>query len=127
VIWQELRELLRSHLAAYFAKATLYELACVALAAGVGEELLFRGFLLEALTRHLDADAWGGWLPLVLSSLMFGVVHYVSGTYLVLATLVGAYLGLMVIVSGSLWVPMTTHAVYDFVALIYLQRDWRRK
>jgi membrane protease YdiL (CAAX protease family) len=126
-VWRGLRELLDDQLRPYFAGATILELAWISLAAGFGEELLFRGFLQQALAARLDPTAAGGWLPLILSSVLFGVAHWISWTYLCLAIAVGLYLGLLLIGSDSLWVPMTTHAVYDFVALLYLRHDWKKK
>jgi membrane protease YdiL (CAAX protease family) len=125
--WRELRRLLHEHLLPLLANASVLELAWIALAAGVGEEILFRGFLLQALQAYLDPLAVGGWLPLILSSLLFGMAHAVSWSYLGLATVVGGYLGLLLAATDSLWVPMTTHAVYDFVALCYLCRDHQKK
>ena len=121
--FRALRELLHEQLVPHFADANAFEVAWVSLAAGLGEELLFRGFLLEAFSKFVDPQTFGGWLPLLLSSLLFGLAHAVSWTYLGLATGVGLYLGILLTISGSLWVPVTTHAVYDFVALRCLQHD----
>jgi uncharacterized protein len=125
-VWRELREFLQEELIPYFSRATPWELAWVALAAGVGEELLFRGFLLSALQARLDPHVMGGWLPLILSSVVFGLAHCVSWTYLVLASVVGLYLGWLMLATGSLWAPMTTHAVYDLAALWWLCRDYQK-
>ena len=103
------------------------ELAWLSLAAGVGEEVLFRGFLLSALQTHSIPRPVGGWLPLILSSVLFGLAHFVSWTYLGLGDWCRLYLGWLMIATGSLWVPVTTHAVYDFVALWWLCRDFKKK
>ena len=60
----------------------------------------------EAFSESIDPQTFGRWLPLVLSSLLFGLAHAVSWTYLGLATGVGLYLGILLTVSGSLWVPV---------------------
>jgi membrane protease YdiL (CAAX protease family) len=78
------------------------------------------------MEAHVNPAACGGWLPLILTSLLFGMAHFVSWTYLVLATGVGLYLGLLLIWTGSLWPPVVAHAVYDFAALWWLQRDFNR-
>ena len=43
----------------------------------------------------------------------------------IIAALIGAYLGLLWIWTGNLLTPMVTHAVYDFVALVYFLRVYR--
>ena len=43
--------------------------------------------------------------------------------------LIGAYLGLLWLLSRNLLAPMITHALYDFGALVYLVRGsvWGRR
>lgn len=48
--------------------------------------------------------------------------HLVTKTYAVIATLIGAYLGVIWLAAGNLLAPITAHAVYDFVALVYFLR-----
>jgi membrane protease YdiL (CAAX protease family) len=48
--------------------------------------------------------------------------HLVTKTYAVIATLIGAYLGVLWLATENLLAPITTHAVYDFVALVYFLR-----
>ena len=93
------------------------ELGVLAVAAGVSEEALFRGVIQAGLTRALPA-----WLALVLASAAFGLVHFASRTYTVLAGIIGVYLGALFLVQGSLLAPIVTHALYDFVALLYVAR-----
>jgi len=100
-----------------FARWTASELLLVSLLAGVGEELLFRGVLQPALAGPL-----GPWWALLAASLMFGLVHALSVSYAVFATLMGAWLGLLWIASGNLVVPIVAHAAYDFLTLVYLRR-----
>jgi len=101
-----------------FAESYWYELALVSVAAGVGEEMLFRGFLQAALCAWLASTAWG----LAISSLVFGLLHPISIIYVVIAGLVGLYVGAVWILNGNLLTVMVTHAVYDFAALGYLIR-----
>jgi membrane protease YdiL (CAAX protease family) len=99
-----------------FAGARLWELAAVSLAAGLGEELLFRGLLQDGLAGWLGAP-YGQPLGLFVASLLFGLAHPLSAGYVVLAGLNGAYLGGLMIATGSLWPPVVAHAVYDLLAL----------
>jgi membrane protease YdiL (CAAX protease family) len=93
------------------------EIALISLSAGVGEEMLFRGVLLASLTDWLGIG-WG----LALSSILFGVLHPISISYIVIAGFTGFYLGAIWIYNGNLLTVMLTHTIYDFVALGYLIR-----
>ncbi len=93
------------------------DLALISVAAGVGEEMLFRGVIQGALTRALGAAGAIG-----AASALFGLMHPVSAAYVVLAGVIGAYLGVVWLVSGNLLTVIVAHAVYDFVALIALLR-----
>jgi membrane protease YdiL (CAAX protease family) len=92
-------------------------LAAVSLAAGVGEEILFRGALQPLAERWLGPAA-----GLVAISMLFGALHAATRTYFVLATLVGFYLGWLAQHYDDLVAPITIHAAYDFVALLVLRR-----
>ena len=100
-----------------FSRWTLGELLLVSLLAGVGEELLFRGVLQPALAGPL-----GPWWALLAAALVFGVVHALSVSYAVFATLMGLWLGALWTASGNLVVPIVAHAAYDFLTLVYLRR-----
>ncbi len=99
-----------------FAGARLGELFAVSLAAGLGEELLFRGLLQDGLARWLGVP-YGQPLGLFVASVLFGLAHPLSAGYALLAGLNGAYLGGLMILTGSLWPPVVAHAVYDLLAL----------
>jgi CAAX protease family protein len=45
----------------------------------VAEEALFRGLIQGGLTKLAPNTSWWKWLPLVVSSLLFGLVHYEGG------------------------------------------------
>jgi uncharacterized protein len=101
----------------FFAACTLLDLALISLAAGLGEELLFRGVLQAALAR------WLGLVPgMLLASVVFGLLHWITPTYALLATLLGVYLGCTWLAGDNLLVVVVAHAFYDFVALTYLVR-----
>jgi membrane protease YdiL (CAAX protease family) len=103
-----------------FGRCTVTELALIALAAGLGEELLFRGFLQDAVDRH-----FGPVIAIGITAILFGLMHPITPTYAVLATLAGAYLGWAYLASGNLLVAVVAHAFYDFAALVYLLRSRR--
>jgi membrane protease YdiL (CAAX protease family) len=100
-----------------FRPCTLADMALVALLAGVGEEMLFRGVLQGALGRWLNPG-----LGLAAASLLFGLLHPITPAYVVLATLLGAYLGALWLWTDSLVVVIVAHGLYDFLALVWLTR-----
>jgi membrane protease YdiL (CAAX protease family) len=119
-----LRRLLRvveEQLAPLFRQATVLELAILSLVAGLGEEALFRGVIQEMVADGVGGPA-GIWVGLAVASLLFGLAHFITVSYMVMATVMGLYLGWLWIVSGNLLVPIAAHAVYDFLALVYLAK-----
>jgi membrane protease YdiL (CAAX protease family) len=97
------------------APCTLLDLLGIAVLAGLGEEMLFRGVLQPALGRGLG----GPWLGVAAAAVLFGLLHAVTAAYAVLAAFMGAYLGWLFL-GGNLLVPVVAHAAYDFVLLLYL-------
>ncbi len=92
-------------------------IALMALAAGISEELLFRGVL----------QTWGvGFAPevlvIVLTNMLFGMMHMRTALYAVIAGLVGMYLGFLYMLTDNLLAPIAAHALYDAVALEYTRR-----
>jgi membrane protease YdiL (CAAX protease family) len=100
-----------------FAPCTLFDLALISLLAGLGEEMLFRGVLQAALTDWL-----GPWPGIIGAGVVFGVLHLLTPAYGLLATLMGIYLGGAWLAADNLLTPVTAHAVYDFIALVWLVR-----
>ncbi len=84
---------------------------CVAFSAGVCEEILFRGYLIwyiGLLTGSIPA--------LVLSSIVFGVAHLYQGPgNAVRCGFVGLWLGTIYLATGTLWIPMLTHFIFDVI------------
>ncbi len=104
-----------------FRQCRMLELAVIALLAGLGEEMLFRGVIQAAAADWVDGPS-GVYVGLAAAAVLFGLVHCITPTYALLAGLIGLYLGWIWIATGNLLVPITTHGVYDFVALVYLVR-----
>ena len=96
------------------------ELALLAVVAGLSEEILFRGVIQVALTAWLSPE-WG----LLITALLFGLVHFASPTYALFAGVMGVYLGLLFLTQGNLLTPVVTHSLYDLVALIAVARRYR--
>jgi membrane protease YdiL (CAAX protease family) len=102
-----------------FDQLSVAEKAAVSIAAGLGEELLFRGLGQASLAAWIGGDA-GLWAGLIVGSLAFGLCHWLSRTYAVLAACMGIYFGLLLVWTGNLWTPILAHATYDFMALVFL-------
>jgi len=100
-----------------FARCTIIELALISAVAGLGEELLFRGVLQPVLIGW-----FGTAIGLLAASAVFGLLHSVTPTYAILATLIGVYFGGLVLWTENLLPPIIAHGVYDFAALVYLTR-----
>jgi membrane protease YdiL (CAAX protease family) len=114
---RRIRDIVEKFIRPLFADCSLAELASLSLLAGVGEELLFRGVLQELLCGW-----WGLGAGLATASLVFGLLHALTPTYAVLATLMGAYLGGVWLATGNLLPAIIAHALYDFLALVVLVR-----
>ena len=118
--WQPIRglvALVEERLGPYLVNASTGGIMLLAILAGIGEELLFRGVIQVWLGERFPV-----WLALAGASVLFGVGHWLSSSYAVLATLIGAYLGLVFLLTGNLLAPMIAHAAYDVVALSILAR-----
>jgi hypothetical protein len=104
----------------FLARCSVGELAFLAAVAGISEEVLFRGVIQVGLAQVLP-EVWA----LVAASVLFGLVHFATRAYAVLAGVMGVYLGSLFLVQGSLLAPIITHGLYDFVALLYVARIFR--
>ncbi len=91
------------------------DMALIALSAGVGEEMLFRGVLQCSLASWMGVG-WG----LALSSVLFGLLHPISVPYIALTIVVGLYLGGAFLLTGNLLSVMVMHGIYDFALMAYL-------
>ena len=115
---RQLREQVEWLVHEMFPSGSVTQFAMVALLAGIGEELLFRGVLQAKI-----ADWTTPIVGLAISSLLFGLAHALSKLYFAFAVAVGAFLGWLAIHYHDLVTPMVAHALYDFVALVYLARN----
>jgi membrane protease YdiL (CAAX protease family) len=116
----QLRKEIDEKIAPIFANCKIIDLAVIAFLAGTGEELFFRGWLQGALTNRFEV-----WIGILVASAIFGLTHYLSTTYAIYAFITGIYLGVIYQVSGKLYIVMAIHAVYDFIALVYLMERGR--
>lgn len=99
------------------------EFAGVSLSAGIGEELVFRGFLVPALIMA------GGsvWLAAAVSSVAFGTMHVYQGTSgVVRTTILGFILAVPFILTGSIVPSVVAHTAINLMAGLWLA-EWLLK
>jgi uncharacterized protein len=116
---QEITRILDETLVPLFQGCGLTQLAIIAALAGVGEEMLFRG-IVQTFAAEQIGQPYGVWGGLLVSAVVFGLLHTVTTTYAVMAGLIGLFLGWLWLATGNLLTPMIAHGAYDFVALVYL-------
>lgn len=110
-----IRRLYHSSLRPMFGGITSGDVLVISVAAGVGEELLFRGVLQPEV----------GLLP---ASLIFGLLHTGgSGTLAFGAwvAVMGGVLGGLAVWTDGLLAPVIAHAAYDAAAMTYIRWDAR--
>lgn len=98
-----------------------YDLVLLALLAGFGEELVFRGVLQPWIGVN------GFWVGLVVSNILFGLAHLITPLYALLAMGIGIYLGLIGRITDeeNVLIPIITHALYDYLAILVVVRTFR--
>ncbi len=92
----------------------LFVNAILLLMVAIGEELVFRGYVLRNLIKSMNR-----WLALALSALLFTIVHasdfQVPVTGLANIFLGGALLGITFMHTRSLWMPVLFHFMWNFI------------
>jgi len=103
-----LRSIIINDIKAIFSEAKLPDLCLISVLAGIAEELLFRGVIQVKL-------------GIVGASIIFGLLHFITPAYFIIATIMGFYLGILFQYYDSLLIPIQLHFIYDLGALIYLR------
>jgi membrane protease YdiL (CAAX protease family) len=114
-----LRRIVNRFVRMIFYSAPWWQMAAVSIAAGVGEEVLFRGAI-QPVAASFTTPVIG----LVIASLLFGLVHAASWSYFLLATGVGFYLGALAMWRGEIVSATIAHALYDYIALTAVSKGW---
>ena len=114
--WPVIKSLRRRYdtlLVPMFSETSYRDIVLISVAAGVGEELLFRGVVQPAI-------------GLVPASVIFGAAHFGGRGMLMFsiwAGLIGLIFGWLAITSDGLLAPIVAHAGYDAIALTYIRRE----
>jgi len=105
-----------------------WQLAIVAMLAGLTEDALYRGVLQIAATDTLATWLDGGMAQIYgvgVGALLFGLAHPISHAYVVFAVLFGSWMGVLLLLVGNLLAPIVAHAAYDFILLLYIRWAWQ--
>lgn len=94
-----------------FQNFTWPQIVAVSVLAGVGEELLIRAVLQVFLVDNVGAF-WG----VFGASLIFGLLHFMTKTYVLLTFALGLLFGVAFHYFNSIVVVMIGHTVYDIIA-----------
>lgn len=99
----------------------------LSLGAGVGEEAMFRGFLMPWVDQRLESFGVGGdaaaFGALASTSLVFGALHAITPAYAIWATWASVLFSIEYVRDG-LGSAMFTHTLYDFLAFCYVIVSW---
>lgn len=95
----------------------LLAVVAVGIAAPLGEEMFFRGFVFTVLRRRFAERRWGAAVALVVSAVLFTLPHtYALGLLPVFA--IGLLLAWVYHVSGSLWTCIVIHAMNNTASVL---------
>ena len=119
---QKIRQVLQDTLGPSLVNHHWADLFVLAAIAGISEEILFRGVIQPWLE-----NSWGLMAGLVISGLIFGLIHAVTFLYFIMATAVSIYLGLYLDYDNTrnLLTPIIIHSLYDFFAFFVIVRAYR--
>lgn len=108
---RQITAMLKVHTPAELIKNLIF----IALFAGIGEELFFRGILQRMFIR-LTKNPWMG---IVLTAAIFSGIHFQFYGFFP-RLLLGILLGTIYWYSGSLWIAILCHFLYDGAVIVYL-------
>ncbi len=104
--------------------ASLWLLVVQVVGIGIMEELAFRGILLPVLLDRFGRSRKGMWLSVLLSSAIFGVIHFFNlletpNLAAVLmqvgySALLGALCAAVLLGTGNIWYCVAVHTLYNF-------------
>ncbi len=89
---------------------------------GIGEELLFRGYLLNRFVDLFGNSTWGWIIAIILQAVVFASGHAYQGiTGAVSAGITGLIFGAMFVASRrNLWLTVVTHGVFDTLSFLFV-------
>lgn len=112
-IEENTNEMLKNMLAVESPFELFVNLIVVAVIPAFGEELLFRGFIQRNFEKWLNNPHAAVWL----AAILFSTFHMQFEGFLP-RMMLGALLGYSLYYSGSLWVPIVAHFIYNAIQVI---------
>ena len=107
-------------------KALLPAAIWAMLAAGFGEETVFRGYMFERLKKLFGNSIAMKCLIILITSILFGLAHYsnqgIPGVEQALIT--GFVFGAIYAATQKIWIVMIAHAAFDLTALAMIYWNW---
>jgi uncharacterized protein len=90
--------------------------------AAFGEELAFRGYLMNRIADLVGSSPKGWAISVTLVSALFGLVHlYQGASGMIAITLTGLLLGGLYLATGrNLWLPIIVHGVNDTLGFLLI-------
>ena len=91
------------------------------LLAGLGEEMVYRGYILNRFADVLAAQPIRWFIGYLIVSLLFGWVHQYQGIVGMIDTFVSALVwgGIYLYYGRNLWLPILTHGFFDTIAFFF--------
>lgn len=92
---------------------------------GFYEELVFRGFIYNALRKYFADQEASFWVAGLLTSALFGLYHWQQGIFGIVSSVIGGmfWTYLFKRSKGNLWYPIVSHAIFDTIALTLIYFD----
>jgi len=100
------------HEALFAGGGLILRIVMIGFLAGIIEELLFRGVLLNRLTEWMPT-----WAAVLISSIVFGLVH-MDPFQILYATFMGLIFAWSYIRTKNLWIPIVGHVVFNMTSVL---------
>ena len=91
----------------------ILNLLIIAVVAGLGEELFFRGCLQQIIQKIVKNQHFAVWI----AAIVFSAMHFQFYGFIP-RVLLGAVLGYMFVWSGTIWVPVVVHTVNNVIGVV---------
>lgn len=89
----------------------------LAFAAGICEEIIYRGFLIPYILHYLPVSEFSYIIALIIPGIIFAISHFYQGTWSVLKIfLISILFGLIFFHSGSLLIVVIIHIMIDLMS-----------
>jgi hypothetical protein len=103
--------------------------ATVIISAGFGEEVFFRGYIFERLSKLLGRSQPALAATVLLSVVLFALAHYYDQRLpgVAQAAVTGLVFGGIFAWRRQIWLVMVAHAAYDLVAVAMIYWNWEAR